>query len=133
MEEMTMTELRAIAKTLNLKGTTSYLKYRKNNKHILIEDIRQRIRLKPLQIILVGMPLLYLRDEVRRMGIHVSRDVGEFFRMNLVNSLCQGYWRPRDLSELETVGRLRDRLLKMRYVTYADNTKPLVTSKSEVK
>ena len=133
---MTMTELRAIAKTLSLKGTTSYLKYRKNNKHILIEDIKERIRLKPLQIILVGMPLLYLRDEVRKMGIHVSSDVGEFFRMNLVDSLYRGYWRPKGhegLSELETVGRLRERLLKMRYVTYADNTKPLVISKSEVK
>ena len=109
LTSLTMTELRAIAKTLSLKGTSSYSKYRKDNKHILIKDIRERIRLKPLQIILVGMPLLYLRDEVRKMGIHVSSDVGEFFRMNLVNSLYRGHWLPKDLSELDTVGRLRER------------------------
>ena len=113
MDDMTMTELRSIAKILNLKGATSYLKYRKENKHILVEDIKERIQLRPLQIILIGKPLLYLRDEVRKIGRHVSSDIGEFFRMNLVDSLYQSHWRPKKLSELEIVTSLRGRLMNM--------------------
>lgn len=38
-----MTELRGIAKILKLKGSSSDVKYQKKNKHILINDIEQRL------------------------------------------------------------------------------------------
>ena len=82
------------------------------------------------------MPLLWLRDTVREHGVQTSSDVGECDRMRLVDALIGSYWTAKGsrlLSELELVVRLQDRLLKMRYVTYANNKSPLEVIKSAVK
>ena len=56
MDTMTMTELRLTGRILNVKGTTSYVKYTKKNKHVLLQDIRQRLELPAIEIVLIGKP-----------------------------------------------------------------------------
>lgn len=133
MDTMTMTELRLTGRILNVKGTTSYVKYTKKNKHVLLQDIRQRLELPAIEIVLIGKPSMFLRNEIRRKGIQVSSDVGEPFRMGLIKTLVASGW-VANTTELFKVQRLVDLLREQSLHTATDDkTIPAVTTKSAVK